>query len=77
MSNDNQKILKRLIFGCLGIIILIFASLIFSLIQGAGWRPIIAGLPVYATFFILITYRFIRYIILEKHNKRQKTNHRS
>jgi hypothetical protein len=31
-----------------------------SLGKGAGWRPVLVGLPAYLTFFVAITYQFIK-----------------
>ncbi|CAG2148861.1 hypothetical protein CUPL110328_23920 [Cupriavidus plantarum] len=55
-----KKILKRLIVGYLSLTYLVLVAAGFSLAQGAGWRPLIAGLPVFLTFFVAITYYFVR-----------------
>ncbi len=34
--------------------------LVFSLAQGAGWKPILAGMPVILTIFASITYQFVK-----------------
>lgn len=34
--------------------------LLASLSKGAGWRPVLIGLPAYLTFFVAITYQFIK-----------------
>jgi hypothetical protein len=34
--------------------------LCISLVKGAGWRPVLVGLPAYLTFFGAITYQFIK-----------------
>ncbi|MEX3977771.1 hypothetical protein AB4Y45_02160 [Paraburkholderia sp. EG287A] len=31
-----------------------------SLVKGAGWRPVLVGLPAYLTFFAAITYQLVK-----------------
>jgi hypothetical protein len=31
-----------------------------SLVKGAGWRPVLVGLPAYMTFFSAITYQLVK-----------------
>lgn len=31
-----------------------------SLAKGAGWKPMLAGMPVYITFFVGITYQLVK-----------------
>ena len=65
-SHERKKLYKRLLLGYLGVAILVLVALTFSLAQGAGWKPIIAGSPVYLTFFVAVTYHFIKDIRAEK-----------
>jgi len=62
LSSERRKIYLRLAVGYLAMALLIIMFLAFSIIQGAGWKPIIVGLPMFLTFFIGVSYYFIKSI---------------
>ncbi len=51
---------------------MILFALGFSLAQGASWRPVIVGAPVYLTFFLGLTYSFIKEIRAQGRKERGK-----
>jgi hypothetical protein len=69
-SHERKRIYKRLLVGYLGVVILVFVALLFSLAQGSGWKPIFAGFPVYMTFFLAVTYHFIKDIRSQRRRER-------
>ena len=44
-------------FGAIGIVILAVA---ISVVHGSGWRPALAGMPLYVTIFGGITYQLVK-----------------
>jgi len=63
-SNDQSQALKRLIWraliaysGALGIVAL---AVVISVVHGSGWKPALAGMPLYVTIFGGITYQLIK-----------------
>jgi len=59
-SSGRREIYLRLVVGYIGVALLILVSLAFSLLLGTGWKPIIAGSPVFLTFFIAVSYQFVK-----------------
>jgi len=63
MNNFNKKkklIYRKFFIGYCSFFCIPFFFLSFSLLQGAGWKPIISGIPLYVTIFIGLTYQFIK-----------------
>ena len=56
----RRKLYKKFFVMYFGIFLMILVALGFSYGQGADWRPVIVGIPVYLTFFIVVTYQFIK-----------------
>jgi hypothetical protein len=56
----RKALFRRLAVGYLGVLGMIVVALFFSLTQGAGWKPVLTGVPVYLIFFAAITYQFIK-----------------
>lgn len=56
----TEKDLQATLSRYLGIAWLIIVALIFSLIQGAGWKPVLEGYPFFLTFFLVASYCFVR-----------------
>ncbi|QET04305.1 hypothetical protein FOB72_19370 [Cupriavidus pauculus] len=74
MKNPDarKKIYKKFLVGYLGLAGMILFALGFSLAQGASWRPVIVGAPVYLTFFLGLTYSFIKEIRAQGRKERGK-----
>ncbi|SAK90660.1 hypothetical protein AWB78_04852 [Caballeronia calidae] len=56
----RKKLVRRFAVGYLGILGMVVVALVFSVAQGAGWKPILVGAPVYLTFFVAVSYQFIK-----------------
>ena len=57
---ERRILFRKFLVGYLGCFSLPLFALIFSLAQGASWRPVLVGVPVYLTLFIGVTYQFVR-----------------
>jgi len=57
-----RNIIKRALLAYLGGLGIIGVVLAISIGHGAGWRPALAGLPLYVTVFVGITYQLIKEI---------------
>lgn len=55
MTAERKKLYRKFVIGYVGCFSLPLFALIFSLAQGASWRPVIVGVPVYLTFLAGIT----------------------
>ncbi|MBW0451057.1 hypothetical protein EN871_24435 [bacterium M00.F.Ca.ET.228.01.1.1] len=60
MDDKRRLIFWRFAKGYLSLIAMIVFVLGVSLAKGAGWKPMLAGMPVYITFFVGITYQFVK-----------------
>lgn len=59
-ASKRKSLYRRFVIGYSGILGMIMVALIFSVAQGAGWKPIIVGAPVYLTFLAAVTHQFIK-----------------
>jgi hypothetical protein len=59
-SEAKKTIITRAAIAYLALLGLPGVILVFSLAKGAGWKPMLAGLPVILTIFVSITYQFIK-----------------
>ncbi|NVH73042.1 hypothetical protein FSB08_10745 [Paraburkholderia sp. JPY432] len=60
MKNEWRKLLRLYIKAYLSLAGIVAAFLGVSIVQGAGWRPALAGMPLYVTLFIAISFKLIR-----------------
>ncbi|ACR31228.1 Hypothetical protein bglu_2g08120 [Burkholderia glumae BGR1] len=60
MDDKRRSIFWRFAKGYLSLIAMIVFVLGVSLAKGAGWKPMLAGMPVYITFFVGITYQLVK-----------------
>jgi len=65
---------RRYVKAYLSLIGIIAACVGVSVAQGAGWRPALAGMPLYVIVFGGITYQLIREIV---NLKKQEREHRA
>lgn len=79
MSQVSQRkaLLRRLVIGYLGVLGMVMVALAFSLLQGAGWRPVLTGTPIYLTFFAAITYQFIKELRAMRREKEPERSSRA
>jgi hypothetical protein len=66
MSDKNQleaSMAHRYVKAYLSLMGIIAAFVGVSLVQGAGWKPALAGMPLYVIAFAGITYQLVREIV--------------
>ncbi|WP_455313768.1 hypothetical protein [Caballeronia sp. KNU42] len=55
-----KKIIKRAIVAYSAAVGIIALALVISIKHGSGWKPALAGMPLYVTLFVGITYQLIK-----------------
>ncbi|MCG1054762.1 hypothetical protein KQH49_07245 [Mycetohabitans sp. B5] len=70
----RRKLYRRFALGYLGILGMILVPLLFSIIQGAGWKSVLAGVPGYLTFFFAVSWQFVKELRALKREKREAEN---
>ncbi|MGA7777757.1 MAG: hypothetical protein WCA85_08585 [Paraburkholderia sp.] len=70
----HKSIYRRFAIGYLGILGMVLVALGFSTAQGAGWKPVLIGVPVYLTFLVTVTYQFMRERRALKNEEREETS---
>ncbi|RLK28520.1 hypothetical protein C7417_5719 [Cupriavidus plantarum] len=60
ISKKRNAVYKKFASGYISLLCLPIMFFVVSLMKGAGWKPIIGGLPVYVTVFVGITYQLIK-----------------
>lgn len=58
--DDKTRIIRRYMKAYASTIGVAGAFVFSSEMKGAGWRPALAGMPLYATMFLAITYQLVR-----------------
>ncbi|WP_226383511.1 hypothetical protein [Burkholderia mayonis] len=59
-SQARRKLLKRAVIAYSGAVGIVAVAVVISLANGAGWRPALAGMPLYVTVFGGITYQLFK-----------------
>jgi hypothetical protein len=59
-SDDKARIFRRYTKAYLSAVGVAGAFVLVSEMRGAGWRPALAGTPLYATLFLGITYQLVK-----------------
>ncbi|WP_144155931.1 hypothetical protein [Paraburkholderia sp. BCC1885] len=67
---QRRNIYRRAAIAYVAACALPFFILLVSL-KGAGWRPVLVGLPAYVTFFGAITYQFAKELRAPKYEERE------
>ncbi|EUC12604.1 UNVERIFIED_ORG: hypothetical protein BDU10_9599 [Burkholderia sp. CF145] len=72
-EQDRQfrKLIKRAVIAYSGALGIVALALVISIVHGAGWKPASAGMPLYVTLFVGITYQLVRELRAPK-RKEQK-----
>lgn len=63
MSSKRKALYRKFARGYIGCFCLPLLVLAFSFAQGGGWKPVLVGVPAYLTFFVGITYQFIKELL--------------
>ncbi|WP_414448369.1 hypothetical protein AB4851_03050 [Burkholderia sp. 22PA0099] len=70
--SKRKKLYRRVAIAYAGVAGMILVGLGFSLAQGAGWKPVLSGGPVYLTFFTAVSYQFIKELRALKQEEREE-----
>lgn len=75
-SKKRQSIVKRAAWAYLFALGIPAVVLAFSYAQGASWKPVLVGLPIYLTIIGSITYQFIKELrALKREEESEKPSH--
>lgn len=55
-----RKLIKRAVIAYLGALGIVALALVISIAHGSGWKPALAGMPLYVTLFAGITYQLVK-----------------
>jgi hypothetical protein len=58
--DDKIGIVRRYLKAHVSAISVVGAVVLVSEMQGADWRPALAGMPLYVTLFLAITYQLVK-----------------
>lgn len=70
-TKQRTLLVRRYIRAYLSLIGIIAAFVGVSMAQGAGWRPALAGMPLYVILFAGITYQLVKEILALKKLERE------
>lgn len=59
-SHLQKRLIIRALIAYAGALSIIALAVIVSVARGAGWRPALAGMPLYLTILSGITYQFVK-----------------
>lgn len=61
MKNEVwHKFVARYVKAYVSVLVVIGIVIVISELNGAGWRPALAGIPMYLSLFLLVTYAMVR-----------------
>lgn len=67
-SKVKREFTVRYVKAYVSVLAVAGAVLVISELSGAGWRPVLAGVPLYAALIVLVTYAMIREFLSLKKN---------
>ncbi|MGF6645035.1 hypothetical protein [Paraburkholderia sp. GAS82] len=70
-AEQRRNIYRRAAIAYAAACALPFFILLVSLVKGAGWRPVLIGLPAYVTFVGAVTYQFTKELRALKYEERE------
>ncbi len=60
LSSDKKVFFRRYLKAYLSVFAVIAVVVAISEAKGVGWRPALAGLPMYVILFVVVTYQFVK-----------------
>jgi NhaP-type Na+/H+ or K+/H+ antiporter len=69
---QRKKLIIRALVAYSGVMGVIAVALLISISHGAGWRPAMAGMPLYIILFGGITYQFVKETMILKRRERER-----
>ncbi|WP_213304752.1 hypothetical protein [Paraburkholderia sacchari] len=71
-SKEAASMTQRYIKAYLSLLGIVAAFVGVSMAQGAGWRPALAGMPLYVILFVAITYKLVKEIVASRKRERNQ-----
>jgi NhaP-type Na+/H+ or K+/H+ antiporter len=71
-TQQYKRLIQRALVAYLGAAGIVALALIISITHGAGWRPALAGMPLYVIVFAGITYQLIKEIVKLRKQERER-----
>ncbi|RQG98892.1 hypothetical protein D1Y85_26800 [Paraburkholderia dinghuensis] len=65
-SKETSSLMWRYIKAYLSLLGIVAAFVGVSIAQGAGWKPALAGMPLYVILFVAITYKLVKDIVASR-----------
>ncbi|CAB3784926.1 hypothetical protein LMG27177_01713 [Paraburkholderia fynbosensis] len=59
-AQARRRFITRYVKAYISIFAVIAVVVAISELRGVGWRPALAGIPMYASLFVLVTYAMLR-----------------
>ena len=59
-AQTRCRFITRYVKAYISVFAVVAVVVAISELRGAGWRPALAGIPMYASLFVLVTYAMLR-----------------
>ena len=59
-AQARRRFITRYAKAYISVFAVVAVVVAISELRGAGWRPALAGIPMYASLFVLVTYAMLR-----------------
>jgi hypothetical protein len=71
-TQARRRFITRYVKAYISVFAVVAVVVAISELRGGGWRPALAGIPMYVSFFVLVTYAMLRE--LRQFRKSNKTD---
>ncbi|WP_213308750.1 hypothetical protein [Paraburkholderia sacchari] len=71
-THVKRKFIVRYIKAYVSVLAVIGSVIAISELKGAGWKPALAGMPMYVLLFALVTYAMVRELRTLKKEERDR-----
>lgn len=71
-AQQSKKLILRALVAYAGAIGVVAVALVISVSYGSGWRPALAGMPLYAILFGGVTYQVLKEFRVLKQTERDR-----
>ncbi|MFP6561945.1 hypothetical protein WJ542_27130 [Paraburkholderia sp. B3] len=73
-NQERRKFIVRYVKAYVSVLAVVGVVVAISEWKGAGWRPALAGVPMYVSLFALVTYAMLRELLaLRKNSDKDKS----
>lgn len=72
-AQQSRKLIRRALIAYTGAIGVVAVALVISTSHGAGWKPAMAGMPLYVILFGGVTYQLIKEFRTLKRKERERS----